>query len=82
MMCVRCCPSEGGLLTLLDAQSILLIGVSLPPNLSLLADPASDVREPNEVALGSIPSSVNLPLSSFEKSLSMDEGAFSAPTSP
>ncbi|GJN92298.1 hypothetical protein Rhopal_005328-T1 [Rhodotorula paludigena] len=35
-----------------------------------------DVREPEEVALGSIPSSVNLPLSSFEKSLSMDEGDF------
>ncbi|POY72138.1 hypothetical protein BMF94_4871 [Rhodotorula taiwanensis] len=35
-----------------------------------------DVREPNEVALGSIPSSVNLPLSTFEKSLSMDEGDF------
>lgn len=34
----------------------------------------TDVREPEEVALGSIPSSVNLPLSSFEKSLSMDEG--------
>ncbi|BGP42385.1 hypothetical protein JCM10449v2_006390 [Rhodotorula kratochvilovae] len=32
-----------------------------------------DVREPAEVALGSIPSSVNLPLSSFEKSLAMDE---------
>lgn len=36
----------------------------------------ADVREPNEVALGSIPSSVNLPLSTFEKNLSMDEGAF------
>ncbi|GAA5964716.1 hypothetical protein JCM8115_005705 [Rhodotorula mucilaginosa] len=35
-----------------------------------------DVREPNEVALGSIPSSVNLPLSTFEKNLSMDEGDF------
>ncbi|GAA5993534.1 hypothetical protein JCM10908_000637 [Rhodotorula pacifica] len=35
-----------------------------------------DVREPNEVALGSIPSSVNLPLSTFEKSLAMDEGDF------
>ncbi|BGP50560.1 hypothetical protein JCM10450v2_006479 [Rhodotorula kratochvilovae] len=35
-----------------------------------------DVREPAEVALGSIPSSVNLPLSSFEKSLAMDEGDF------
>lgn len=35
----------------------------------------ADVREPNEVALGSIPSSVNLPLSTFEKNLSMDEGA-------
>lgn len=34
----------------------------------------ADVREPNEVALGSIPSSVNLPLSGFEKSLSLDEG--------
>ncbi|GAA5859350.1 hypothetical protein JCM1840_004575 [Sporobolomyces johnsonii] len=35
-----------------------------------------DVREPAEVALGSIPSSVNLPLSTFEKSLAMDEGDF------
>ncbi|GAA6057236.1 hypothetical protein JCM3770_003815 [Rhodotorula araucariae] len=35
-----------------------------------------DVREPAEVSLGSIPSSVNLPLSSFEKSLAMDEGDF------
>ncbi|KAK4050709.1 hypothetical protein OIO90_004931 [Microbotryomycetes sp. JL221] len=35
-----------------------------------------DVREPSEVALGSIPSSVNLPLTTFEKSLSMDEGDF------
>ncbi|GAA5957233.1 hypothetical protein JCM21900_001200 [Sporobolomyces salmonicolor] len=35
-----------------------------------------DVREPSEVALGSIPSSVNLPLSTFEKSLAMDEGDF------
>ncbi|GAA6021697.1 hypothetical protein JCM10207_008546 [Rhodosporidiobolus poonsookiae] len=35
-----------------------------------------DVREPNEVALGSIPSSVNLPLSTFEKALRMDEGDF------
>ncbi|GAA5913449.1 hypothetical protein JCM8208_005183 [Rhodotorula glutinis] len=35
-----------------------------------------DVREPAEVALGNIPSSVNLPLSSFEKSLAMDEGDF------
>ncbi|SCV71573.1 BQ2448_3161 [Microbotryum intermedium] len=35
-----------------------------------------DVREPNEVVQGSIPSAVPLPLSSFEKSLSMDEGDF------
>ncbi|KAI5475515.1 endoplasmic reticulum protein [Pseudohyphozyma bogoriensis] len=35
-----------------------------------------DVREPDEVALGSIPSSVNIPLSDFEKSLSLDEGDF------
>ncbi|GAA6028891.1 hypothetical protein JCM8097_001489 [Rhodosporidiobolus ruineniae] len=35
-----------------------------------------DVREPNEVALGAIPSSVNLPLSSFEKAIRMDEGDF------
>ncbi|GAA5822935.1 hypothetical protein JCM10212_004446 [Sporobolomyces blumeae] len=35
-----------------------------------------DVREPSEVALGNIPSSVNLPLSTFEKSLAMDEGDF------
>ncbi|GAA5858933.1 hypothetical protein JCM8547_007162 [Rhodosporidiobolus lusitaniae] len=35
-----------------------------------------DVREPNEVALGSIPSSVNLPLSELEKGLRMDEGDF------
>jgi hypothetical protein len=35
---------------------------------------ATDVREPSEVALGSIPSSVNLPLQGFEKSLSLDEG--------
>ncbi|GAA5823985.1 hypothetical protein JCM11251_003369 [Rhodosporidiobolus azoricus] len=35
-----------------------------------------DVREPNEVALGSIPSSVNLPLSEFEKAIRMDEGDF------
>lgn len=34
----------------------------------------TDVREPSEVALGSIPSSVNLPLQGFEKSLSLDEG--------
>lgn len=32
------------------------------------------MREPSEVALGSIPSSVNLPLTGFEKSLSLDEG--------
>ncbi|KAL8278452.1 hypothetical protein RQP46_009142 [Phenoliferia psychrophenolica] len=35
-----------------------------------------DVREPDEVALGNIPSSVNIPLSGFEKSLSLDEGDF------
>ncbi|GAA5904877.1 hypothetical protein JCM6882_003230 [Rhodosporidiobolus microsporus] len=35
-----------------------------------------DVREPSEVALGSIPSSVNLPLSEFEKAIRMDEGDF------
>ncbi|BGP34319.1 hypothetical protein JCM10296v2_006134 [Rhodotorula toruloides] len=35
-----------------------------------------DVREPSEVALGSIPSSVNLPLSVFEKAMSLDEGDF------
>ncbi|KAM0753753.1 endoplasmic reticulum protein [Meredithblackwellia eburnea MCA 4105] len=35
-----------------------------------------DVREPDEVAQGNIPSSVNVPLSSFEKSLSLDEGDF------
>ncbi|GAA5840057.1 hypothetical protein JCM3766R1_000660 [Sporobolomyces carnicolor] len=35
-----------------------------------------DVREPNEVVLGNIPSSVNLPMSTFEKALSMDEGDF------
>ena len=35
---------------------------------------SSDVREPNEVVLGNIPSSVNLPMSTFEKALSMDEG--------
>ncbi|GAA5967997.1 hypothetical protein JCM3765_005571 [Sporobolomyces pararoseus] len=35
-----------------------------------------DVREPSEVVLGNIPSSVNLPMSSFEKALSMDEGDF------
>ncbi|KDE09434.1 hypothetical protein MVLG_00337 [Microbotryum lychnidis-dioicae p1A1 Lamole] len=35
-----------------------------------------DVREPNEVVQGTIPSAVPLPLSSFEKSLSMDEGDF------
>jgi hypothetical protein len=47
-------------------------GTHSNPQMSLPAD----VREPNEVALGSIPSSVNLPLSTFEKNLSMDEGAF------
>lgn len=47
-----------------------------PGSLSLSTH--ADVREPNEVALGSIPSSVNLPLSTFEKSLSMDEGQFSS----
>ncbi|GAA5987925.1 hypothetical protein JCM5350_006776 [Sporobolomyces pararoseus] len=35
-----------------------------------------DVREPSEVVLGNIPSSVNLPMSTFEKALSMDEGDF------
>ncbi|GAA5938772.1 uncharacterized protein JCM15063_004864 [Sporobolomyces koalae] len=35
-----------------------------------------DVREPSEVVLGNIPSSVNLPMSTFEKSLAMDEGDF------
>ncbi|GAA5980004.1 hypothetical protein JCM11641_008260 [Rhodosporidiobolus odoratus] len=35
-----------------------------------------DVREPNEVAMGSIPSSVNLPLSLFEKAIRLDEGDF------
>ncbi|GAA5876761.1 hypothetical protein JCM16303_006278 [Sporobolomyces ruberrimus] len=35
-----------------------------------------DVREPSEVVLGNIPSSVNLPMSTFEKSLGMDEGDF------
>ncbi|BGO97453.1 hypothetical protein JCM10021v2_001103 [Rhodotorula toruloides] len=35
-----------------------------------------NVREPSEVALGSIPSSVNLPLSVFEKAMSLDEGDF------
>jgi rhodanese-related sulfurtransferase len=36
----------------------------------------SDVREPDEVMLGSIPSSVNVPLSNFEKALDMDESDF------
>lgn len=42
---------------------------SPPPN-----RPPLDVREPNEVALGNIPSSVNVPLSEFEKAISLDEG--------
>lgn len=36
----------------------------------------ADVREPDEVMLGSIPSSVNVPLSNFEKALDMDESDF------
>lgn len=35
-----------------------------------------DVREPDEVMMGSIPSSVNVPLSNFEKALDMDEADF------
>ena len=35
-----------------------------------------DVREPNEVIQGSIPSSVNLPLSNFEHSLDLDDSEF------
>ncbi|TIB42352.1 hypothetical protein E3P86_00388 [Wallemia ichthyophaga] len=35
-----------------------------------------DVREPNEVIQGSIPSSVNLPLSNFEHALDLDDAEF------
>jgi len=35
-----------------------------------------DVREPDEVIQGSIPSSVNLPLSTLSHDLEMDEGDF------
>lgn len=35
-----------------------------------------DVREPEEVIQGSIPSSVSLPLSKLEKQLDSDEGDF------
>lgn len=35
-----------------------------------------DVREPDEVMMGSIPSSVNVPLSKFEKALSLDPSDF------
>lgn len=45
------------------------------PKLTAQSPPA-DVREPDEVMLGSIPSSVNLPLSSFEQALSLDESDF------
>ncbi|BGP18718.1 hypothetical protein JCM10213_009196 [Rhodosporidiobolus nylandii] len=48
-------------------------GLSDSPNDAVLI---IDVREPNEVALGSIPSSVNLPLSEFEKAIRLDEGDF------
>lgn len=34
------------------------------------------MREPDEVILGSIPSSVNMPLSSLTQQLSMDDGDF------
>jgi rhodanese-related sulfurtransferase len=37
-----------------------------------------DVREPDEVVLGSIPSSVNLPLSEIKTALAMPEDAFKA----
>ncbi|TIA87631.1 hypothetical protein E3P99_03067 [Wallemia hederae] len=35
-----------------------------------------DVREPNEVIQGSIPSSYNLPLSKFEHALDLDDAEF------
>lgn len=37
---------------------------------------AIDVREPDEVMMGSIPASVNLPLSNLEKALDMDGSDF------
>jgi rhodanese-related sulfurtransferase len=37
-----------------------------------------DVREPDEVIQGSIPSSVNLPLSEISTALGMNEDAFKA----
>ena len=36
----------------------------------------ADVREPDEVMMGSIPSAVNVPLSNFEKALAMDASDF------
>ena len=35
-----------------------------------------DVREPDEVMYGSIPSSVNLPLSQLEKAMKLEDGRF------
>ena len=52
----------------------------LPVRLSIFAQDAYliDVREPNEVMQGSIPSSVNLPLSVLANSLNLNAQAFRA----
>ena len=57
------------------------IARSLRWHATVHAEPAQDVllidvREPDEVMYGSIPSSVNLPLSQLEKAMKLEDGRF------
>jgi len=82
---VAACSGIDGSRRCFSSVSSILQSLAEPRLISCFA---TDVREPSEVALGSIPSSVNLPLQGFEKSLSLDEGellpsySFCSPAQP
>ena len=57
-------------------QDILLIGALASFKRCFAYIVITDVREPDEVILGSIPSSVNVPLSNFEKAFDLDGADF------